>query len=151
MRKRTRKDYAQAERIARIVKTLIEKGSKSYPELEGKFPNVSEDTIKRDVKLLKKVGLVVERKESRRVGGRRARKVFVFYKHEPSFKIEKAVKHLKEKLRLKQFPLTDVASLSGLTPRELEDAGVYEIVKREGVMIGSERIYEQSRTTVKTY
>lgn len=79
MRKGTKKNYGRGERIARIIKVLIEEGPQSFPELRKKFPNVSEDTIQRDVGTLKRAGLVVESKESRVVDGRRTRKLFAFY------------------------------------------------------------------------
>ena len=57
--------YGQGERIARIIHLLVTDGSKSYSELKKRFPKISEVTVERDIKLLKKTKVVVERKEAR--------------------------------------------------------------------------------------
>jgi hypothetical protein len=129
--------YGQGERIARIIHLLAESGSKSYPELERKFPRSSKATLLRDIKLLKKTKLVVERREARTTDGRISRKTFTFFKDNKDVigKTRNAMEKLKENYT--QITLDLIASHAGLPPEDVKNAA-YTLASELGLLIGKD-------------
>lgn len=129
--------YGQGERIARIIHLLATEGSKSYPELRERFPKISEATLERDIKLLKKTKVVVDRKEARVVAGVISRKVFMFFKDDKDIvgKTKKAMENLKQDFN--QVTLEQIASYSGLPPEKIVDTA-YALAPKLNLLIGKE-------------
>ena len=131
--------YGQGERIARIIHLLVTEGAKSYFELREKFPMYSNATLGRDIKLLKKTGMVVERKEARTVGTTISRKVFIFFKDNRDVvgKIRKTIQDLKKEYS--QITLDQIASRSGFPPRKVEEEA-YSLASKLDMLIGKDPI-----------
>jgi hypothetical protein len=127
------------ERIAIIIYILSEKGGKSRPELKERFPKVSQATLDRDIAILKRNKLIVEKKEIRSTEGRDSRKVFIFYKDNKDIgeRTRKAMEKLEKDYV--QVTLFQIASLAGLKPGVLTDVA-YELAPKLNLMIGQESI-----------
>jgi len=121
--------YSQGKRIARIIHLLVTQGSKSFPELQKKFPMFSDATLQRDIKLLKETGLIIHKKESRLVDGIHTRKVLIFFKDDRDIvgKTEKAMEKLKR--RYSQVTLELIASYAGLLPENIQEAAYTSAAK----------------------
>jgi hypothetical protein len=131
--------YGQGERIARMIHVLVAKGSMSFPELKKKFPKFSEATLRRDVRLLKKTRLVIERREPRTTDGSISRKVFIFFKDDKD--IVGKTKNAMESLRGDhlQVTLDQIASLAGMPPTQIEEAA-YALAPELNLLIGKDVI-----------
>ena len=133
---------SQGERIARIIHLLITDGSKSYPEIEEKFPMVSTSTIKRDIKLLKRLGLIVEKRVAKTTGEKNSRKVFIFFKDNKDVvgKTENAMEALKREFI--QVTLDQIASRAGFPPSIVEEHA-FALAPKLKLIIGKKEISVQ--------
>ena len=129
--------YSQGERIARMIHLLLEEGSKSYPELQKKFPTSSKATLCRDIKLLTKTKLIIEKKEARTVANVISRKVFMFYKD--SLDSIRKTRNAMEKLKTEysQVTLDLIASYAGLPPDKIQE-DAYTLARQLSLLIGKE-------------
>jgi len=118
-----------------MIHLLATEGSKSPLELKRKFPMFSEATVNRDIKLLKKTGLIVEKRESRVVGEINTRKVFVFFgdHKDVTGKTRKAMERLKRGYT--QVTLELIASYAGLPPKKVKREA-YRLAPELGLPIG---------------
>jgi DNA-binding transcriptional ArsR family regulator len=130
----------QAERILRILHFLIMNGAKSYSEVGKGFPRVSQSTLERDMKLLKKTRLVVERKELKISDEKVSKKVFMFFKDDKDIvrNVDKAMENLKQDFC--QVTLDQIASCSGLAPDDDMRRVAYALAPKLGLPIGREPI-----------
>ena len=130
---------SEKRRIAQLIHLLASKGSMSRPELRRHFPKVSESTLTRDMKILKEVGLVKERRELRVVDGVAARKVFIFFKDDIDVlgRTRQAMLSLKENYT--QVTLDQIASNAGLEPTKVTEAA-YALARELKLQIGSNAI-----------
>jgi hypothetical protein len=131
--------FGQGERIARVIHLLVVDGGMSYPELRKRFSKCSEATIHRDIGLLKKVGLVVEKKVLKTTENVDSRKVFIFFKDDIDIvgKTKRAMEILKKDFR--QVTLDQIASISGLPPTKITEAA-YALAAQLDLLIGKEAI-----------
>lgn len=142
-----KRSYSQGERIARIIHPLVTEGSKSFPELQKKFPTFSKPTLDRDIRLLKKTKLIIDKNESRLFDGIRTRKVFIFFKDDQD--IIGRTKRAMEKLRqhYRQVTLELIASHAGLPPESIQKVA-YALAPKLDLPIGKE---EYSRTRMRGF
>jgi len=142
-----REKYSQGERIAYMIHFLVTEGSKSYPELKKRFPMFSEATLLRDVELLMKTELIIEKPETRQINGISTRKIFIFFKDDKDVvgKTKKAMNDLKDEF-YGQVTLDLIASRVGLPPETIRDAA-YTLAPEVGLLIGMENIKDTKRYT----
>ena len=130
-------NYGQGERIARMIHLLVTKGGQSYPELEKRFPKCKPLTIHRDIKLLKKTGLIVEKRKQKTMGQVISRKVFIFFKDNRDVvgKTKDAMENLKQEYS--QVTLDLIACHAGFPPEEIRVAA-YNLAPQLDLLIGKE-------------
>jgi hypothetical protein len=123
------------ERIAAIIFVLVTSGGISRQELKSRFPKVCQAALDRDIALLKREHLIVEKKEIRSINGVDSRKVFIFFKDDKDLqgRTRKAMEILEKEFV--QVTLFQIASLAGLKPEALIDAA-YELAPKLNLLIG---------------